>query len=102
VTVRAENLGPCQDTRAVSHGCGSGQAPAEPAPTPTPVTNVVLLLEQGSRSWTLGVGDASAPDYTITYPADLPEALTPGRATLRLTGSGLLGEPYVRLQVAAG
>lgn len=98
VTVRAENLGPCEDIDSVSYGCGS-EDPPEPVSTPVLVENVTLLLEQGSRRWNLGVGEASAPDYTIAFPVDLPADLNKGGATLRLSGA-TLGEAYVRLQVS--
>lgn len=55
---------------------------------------------QGSRRWSLGLADATAPSLAIDYLVNLPQDLKPGRATLNLTGPTLLGDVSVWLEVS--
>ena len=68
-------------------------------PPAVPGKHVALILQQGSRKWTLGVADADGPERTITYVVVLPDALKAGRAQLTLSGDGVLAAS-VRLDVA--
>ncbi|HYP46113.1 MAG TPA: hypothetical protein VEQ66_13040 [Propionibacteriaceae bacterium] len=100
VTAQASNLGPCLDTYSVEvGGCGQ-RTPSQPTVAPAPVRDVALHLQQGNRRWQFGSADATAPDFAIDYPVNLPRDLKPGRATLTLTGSTLPGRVTVRLQVS--
>jgi hypothetical protein len=94
ITVESTNVtdlsGGCQDT--TSGGCDT-------VPPAMPGRQVALILEQGSRTWSLGVEDASGPTRTISYAVVLPSGLKAGRARLSLEGTGVLATT-LRLDVA--
>lgn len=71
----------CKDTS--SGGCDS-------VPPAVPGKQVALILQQGSRKWTLGVADATGAERTITYDVVLPDDVKAGRGQLTIEGTGVV------------
>jgi len=71
------------------HGCEDtvgyvGCTRAAPSDPETPMSQVVLTLEQGGRTWQLGVADAGDRDsqYAIRWEVTLPDDVASGPAEL--------------------